>query len=90
MARSVRLADGPFAALVSALTNPEAGANTSQRLLTLLVVLNDRPDWTGGLGDNAAEKLSKIALLGETVKAAMDKYGFEAAVSVVVEALCQR
>lgn len=90
LTRSVTLADGPFQAIVSSLLTPSSYANPSQRVLTLLVILNDRPSWTGGLGDDAPVQLVKIKELGEILVAAMEKYGFEFAIKIVVSVLLER
>jgi U3 small nucleolar RNA-associated protein 10 len=88
LARCVRLADAPFAAVVEALLTPGTGANPSQRILTLLVLLDPRKGWEG-LGENAPVRLAKIPQLGELLVAAMHKYGFGNAVSAVVSALVE-
>lgn len=90
MTRSIRLADGPFLAIVSSIITPNTGANPAQRLLTLLVILNDRKEWKGGLGEEASERLGKIKMLGQTLQAAMLKYGFENALSVILPIMAQR
>jgi U3 small nucleolar RNA-associated protein 10 len=88
LARCVRLADAPFAAVVEALVTPGTGANPSQRILTLLVLLDPRKGWEG-LGEGAPAALAKVPQLGELLVAAMQKYGFENAVSVIVAALAE-
>lgn len=88
LSRSVRLADGPFAAVVEALLTPATGANPSQRVLTLLVLLDQRKGWQG-LGEDAPARLAKIPQIGELLVAAMEKYGFEAALQTVVGALIE-
>lgn len=90
LSRSVRLADEPFKAVLEALLVTASGANPSHRILTLLVLLNERPGWQGGLGQAAGRKLSKIERLGEILVAALTKYGFEQAILVVVEAMAAR
>ena len=87
IARSVRLADGPFLALLSALLTPSSGAEPTQRVLTLLFLLNERPDWDGGLGEKACARLCKIKRLGTIMLGAMEKYGFAPAMPVIVDAL---
>ncbi|WRT69783.1 uncharacterized protein IL334_006774 [Kwoniella shivajii] len=83
LTRSVTLAEEAFQAILYALLTPSSGANPSQRMLTLLVTLNDRPGYNGGLGENAAEHLSKVKQLDHILIAAMEKYGFEASLKVV-------
>ncbi|KAK8849743.1 hypothetical protein IAR55_005078 [Kwoniella newhampshirensis] len=90
LTRSVSLADGPFQAIVSSLLTPSTGANSSQRMLTLLVILNDRSTWDGGLGENGTMNLSKIKQLGEILMAAMEKYGFESALKTVVSVMLEK
>lgn len=90
LTRSIRLADGPFLALVSSLLTPSTGANPAQRILTLLVILDDRKAWTGGLGENASENLSKVKLLGETLAAVMSTYGFTTALPIVLTEMIKR
>ena len=90
LTRTVRLADEPFLAILSALLTPGTGAIGTQRILTLLVLLNDRKGWTRGLGDKAAEHLAQVKLLGDTLLAAMGKYGFENATGVVVGSMLDR
>jgi U3 small nucleolar RNA-associated protein 10 len=85
--RSVRLADGVFLALLSALLSPSSGAEPTQRILTLLFILNERQDWEGGLGDRACAKLCKIKGLANILIGSIEKYGFEEAVQVVVDSL---
>lgn len=87
LGRSVRLADGPFQALLSALLTPSSGAEPTQRILTLLFLLNERPDWAGGLGENANARLCKIKRLDTILLGAMGKYGFAPAMPVIVDAL---
>jgi U3 small nucleolar RNA-associated protein 10 len=69
LTRSIRLADEPFLAILTALLTPSSGANPSQRLLTLLVILNDRSGWDQGLGEEGSERLAGMKRLGETVVA---------------------
>lgn len=90
LTRSVRLADGPFLAILSALITPATGAVPTQRVLTLLVLLNDRKGWNQGLGVDGAQNLAKIKMLGETLEVAMGKYGFEEALRVVLGILLDR
>ncbi|WVF68418.1 hypothetical protein IAT40_003183 [Kwoniella sp. CBS 6097] len=90
LTRSVTLVDEAFAAIVSALITPSSGADASQRILTLLVILNDRPRWSGGLGSYASKNLAKIKQLGDILVAATEKYGFDAALKVVSETLLQQ
>ncbi|OCF41969.1 hypothetical protein I317_04161 [Kwoniella heveanensis CBS 569] len=90
LTRSITLVDEAFLAVVSALLTSTSGADASQRILTLLVVLNDRPSWSGGLGADASKHLSKIKQLGEILIAATEKYGFDAPLKVVLEALLEQ
>ncbi|WWD20373.1 hypothetical protein CI109_104849 [Kwoniella shandongensis] len=90
LTRSITIADGPFQAIVSSLLTPSSLANPSQRMLTLLVILNDRPTWNSGLGVDAPVHLAKIKQLGEILVAAMEKYGFETALKTVVSVLLER
>jgi U3 small nucleolar RNA-associated protein 10 len=90
LTRTIRLADEPFQAILSALLTPGTGAIGTQRILTLLVLLNDRKVWTAGLGDKAAEHLGQVKLLGDTLLAAMGKYGFEDAIGIVIGAMLDR
>lgn len=90
LARSIRLAEAPFSALVSALLTPSTGALAPQRVLTLLVLLNERKGWTGRLGENGAQHLAQIRMLGETLEAALVKYGFEDPVRIVLEVMLER
>ncbi|KAK4685034.1 U3 small nucleolar RNA-associated protein 10, partial [Tremellales sp. Uapishka_1] len=84
LTRTTALADGPFAAILSSLLTRNSGANASQRVLTLLVILDSRHGWEGGLGEDAATRLQGIAKLGDFLVAAMEKYGFEQAMTAVV------
>ncbi|WWC92888.1 uncharacterized protein L201_007850 [Kwoniella dendrophila CBS 6074] len=84
LTRSVTLTDEAFQAIVSSLLTPSSGANASQRILTLLVILNDRPGYTAGLGENASQNLSKIKQLDQILVAAMEKYGFGEALNVIL------
>jgi U3 small nucleolar RNA-associated protein 10 len=90
LTRTVQLADEPFLAILEALLAPDSGANSSQRLLTLLVILNDRKGWTSGLGENAAEHLSYIPRLSDLLIVVMGKYDLEDAIAIVVSALAER
>ncbi|WVN90881.1 uncharacterized protein L203_106124 [Cryptococcus depauperatus CBS 7841] len=90
LTRTVTLADEPFAAIVSSLLTPETGANPSQRLLTLLVVLNDRPDWISNLDESASVNLAKVKQSGEILVAAMEKYGFESALKAIIDVMMKR
>jgi U3 small nucleolar RNA-associated protein 10 len=87
LTRSTHLADGPFEAIVEALLTPDTGADVSQRLLTLLVVLNDRKGWQGGLGEDASDRLAGIHELGGMLVASMEKYDFTNALSVILDEL---
>lgn len=89
LARSIRLANGPFAALLSALIAPKTGADPSQRILTLLFLLNERRDWTGGMGGNACAHLCKIKGLSNLLIGSMEKYHFDDAVRIVSTVLLQ-
>jgi len=90
LTRSVVLADEPFSEILSALLAPNSGADTSQRILTLLVVLNDRKDWQGGLGDDGAVRLSQYKELSGLLTASMEKYDFTQALSVVFNVMAER
>lgn len=90
LTRTVPLADEPFLAIVSSLLTPGTGSNPSQRMLTLLVILNDRHIWPLGLGEHATENLAKISQLGEILVAAMDKYRFEKALNIVVKSMLEK
>jgi U3 small nucleolar RNA-associated protein 10 len=90
LTKTIRLADGPFAALLSALLTPSSGADPAQRVLTLLFLLNGRPDWGRGLGNDAAMQLAQIPSLGNLLVSGLTKYGFGDAFKVVVEALLDR
>jgi U3 small nucleolar RNA-associated protein 10 len=68
---------------------PSSGADTSQRILTLLVVLNDRKDWQGGLGEDGADRLSQYKELPGLLTASMEKYDFNHALSVVFRVMAQ-
>ncbi|WVQ84520.1 hypothetical protein IAT38_006674 [Cryptococcus sp. DSM 104549] len=92
LTRSVNLADAPFRALAEALLTPGTLANPSQRMLTLLVILNDRAATSSStgpadLGEHATVHLAKVKQLGEILVAAMEKYGFERAVAIIVGAM---
>lgn len=87
LARSVRLADAPFAAILEALLTPSTGAAPSQRVLTLLVLLDARKGWDQGLGADAPARLATIPQLGDLLVAAMEKYGFENAMQVIMSVL---
>ncbi|WVQ95966.1 hypothetical protein IAU59_003065 [Kwoniella sp. CBS 9459] len=89
LTRSVTIVDEAFLAVVSALITPTSGADASQRILTLLVLLNDRPRWSGGLGTDASKNLAKVKQLGDILVAATEKYGLDAALRVVLEVLLQ-
>ncbi|EAL19068.1 hypothetical protein CNBH1700 [Cryptococcus deneoformans B-3501A] len=90
LTRTVPLADEPFLAIVSSLLTPGTGSNPSQRMLTLLVILNDRHTWSLGLGEHATENLAKVSQLGEILVAAMDKYRFEKALNIVVKSMLEK
>ncbi|WVQ74325.1 U3 small nucleolar RNA-associated protein 10 [Cryptococcus sp. DSM 104548] len=90
LTRAEHLADEPFAAILSSLLTPATGANASQRMLTLLLILNDRPNWALGLGPQASESLVKVRHLDQILVAAMDKYGFESAMMVVLASLLEQ
>jgi U3 small nucleolar RNA-associated protein 10 len=77
-------------AIISALITPKTGATPSQRILTLLVVLNDRSGWTQGLGDGAIIGLREVKDLGLLLVTAMEKYGFEEAMRVVLPGLLDK
>lgn len=90
LTRTVPLADEPFLAIASSLLTPGTGSNPSQRMLTLLVILNDRHIWPLGLGEHGTENLAKISQLGEILVAAMDKYRFEKALNIVVKSMLEK
>jgi U3 small nucleolar RNA-associated protein 10 len=90
LTRTIRLADEPFLAILSALITPDTGANPSQRVLTLLVILNDCTGWTRGLGDEAPRNLAKVEQIGEILTASMEKYGFEGAIAAIITAMSER
>lgn len=89
LSRSIKLSDAPFAAVVEALLTPNTGAEPSQRVLTLLVLLDGRKGWNKGLGSAAASNLAEIPQLGQLLVAAMEKYGFETALQTIMRALLQ-
>lgn len=84
IARSIRLADGPFQALLSALITPKTGAEPSQQVLTVLFLLNERKDWQGGMGENACARLCKIKGLSNLLIGSIEKYHFDDAVRIIV------
>lgn len=86
LTRTVYLADAPFGVLADALLTPATGADPSQRLLTTLVVLDQRKNFTG-FSEDAAKRLNFIPQLGGLLIAAMEKYGFETAMQAIVGAL---
>ncbi|TYJ57970.1 U3 small nucleolar RNA-associated protein 10 [Cryptococcus floricola] len=90
LTRAEHLADEPFAAILSSLLTPATGANASQRMLTLLLILNDRSNWALGLGPQASENLVKVRHLDQILVAAMDKYGFENALKVLLASLLEK
>lgn len=90
LTRSVHLADEPFSELLSSLLTPASGADVSQRILTLLVVLNDRKDWQGGLGEDAAARLAQYKEIAGLLTAAMEKYDFTNALSVLFSVMAER
>lgn len=59
-------------------------------MLTLLVILNDRPVWSLGLGEHATENLAKVSQLGGILVAAMNKYKFEKALNIVVKSMLEK
>ncbi|TXT12979.1 hypothetical protein VHUM_01380 [Vanrija humicola] len=89
LTRTVQLSDPAFLAIIESLLTPNSGANPSQRLLTLLVILDQRKGWEGGLGEDAAANLAKIPQIGDLLVAAIDKYGFVEATKAVVAALVE-
>ncbi|KAL1412540.1 snoRNA-binding rRNA-processing protein utp10 [Vanrija albida] len=89
LTRTVHLSDPAFLAVIESLLTPNSGANPPQRLLTLLVILDQRKGWEGGLGDDAAARLAKIPQIGDLLVAAIDKYGFVEATKSVVGALLE-
>jgi len=90
LTRIVRLADGPFLALLSAIISPTSKAAPAQRLLTLLVVLDDRPGWDQGLGENGSQCLARVKIFGENLVAAMERFGFEEGLKTVLKVLVER
>ncbi|BEI90452.1 uncharacterized protein CcaverHIS019_0305220 [Cutaneotrichosporon cavernicola] len=86
LTRTVYLAEAPFAAIADALLTPATGADSGQRLLTTLVVLDQRKSFAG-FSHGAAAHLTSIPQLGGLLIAAMEKYGFETAMQAVVGAL---
>lgn len=90
LTRTVRLADEPFLALLSAVTSPIAKADSAQRLLTLLVMLDNRPGWSKGLGENGPHHLTRVTALGQSLVAAMEKYGFEEGVRTILGVMIER
>ena len=76
--------------LVSALLTPDTGAEVSQRLFTLLIILNDRKGWEGSLGEHGPEHLAKIPQLGQMLAAVLEKYDFVHALSVVLPVMVER
>lgn len=89
LTRSIRLAEGPFEALLSALLTPTTGAEPSQRILTILFMLNERPDWSKGMGQAGCARLCKVAGIENLLINAMEKYHFTAAVKVVTGVLLE-
>lgn len=89
LTRSIKLSDAAFSAVLEALLTPNTGAEPSQRVLTLLVILDGRKGWTKGLGKDAAKNLATIPQLGQLLVAGMEKYGLEAAVQTVMWSLLQ-
>ncbi|WVQ66419.1 uncharacterized protein L199_004599 [Kwoniella botswanensis] len=89
LTRSITLTDEAFHAIVSSILTPNSGANASQRILTLLVILNDRPGYSCGLGDNASQSLSKVKQLDQILVAALDKYKFETAMNTVASVILE-
>ena len=87
LTRSIRLADEPLHAILSALLTPNNGADPSHRVLTLLVILDERPGWTSGLGENGSTHLAEIQKLGKILVTAMGKYDFKEAVKVISEVM---
>ncbi len=90
LTKTVRLADEAFSSMLSAIINPVANADSAHRLLTLLVVLDDRPGWSGGLGKNGMQSLISVKKLGPNLIAAMEKYGFEEGMKTTLSVLIER
>ena len=88
--RTVRLANGPFEAILSAIIHPNSKADPAQRLLTLLVVLDDRPGWSQGLGKNGSAHLAKVNMLGENLVAAMQKFGLKEGMTTLLQVMIER
>ncbi|GMK56611.1 hypothetical protein CspeluHIS016_0304510 [Cutaneotrichosporon spelunceum] len=86
LTRTVYLADEPFTAIADALLTPSTGADPGQRLLTTLVVLDQRKSFIG-FSHDAAAHLTAIPKLGSLLVTAMEKYGFETAMQAIVSAL---
>lgn len=84
LTRSTYLADEPFSAILTALLTDDSGADASQRLLTLLVILNDRTGWDQGLDSEAVEALARVPGLESLLLAAMERYDFTQALSVLL------
>ncbi|RXK39692.1 hypothetical protein M231_03047 [Tremella mesenterica] len=87
LCRTVRLADEPFLAILEALITPDSGANPSHRVLTLMVLLEDRKALTGGMGEKAGANLSRIEKLGQILIAATEKYSLSSALTIIVSSL---
>ena len=90
LTRIIRLADEPFLALLSAIISPYGKADPCQRLLTLLVVLDDRSGWEQGLGDEGSSCLAKVKMLGQNLAAAMERFGFEEGMKTVLKVMIER
>ena len=90
LARTVRLADEVFLAILEAIITPNTGADAPQRILTLLVLLQDHGHWTSGLGSRGTDNLSKIKQLGQILLAAKARYGFEKGLSLVIQVMASR
>jgi U3 small nucleolar RNA-associated protein 10 len=90
LTRTIRLGDAPFLAILTALLNPNTDAAPSQRLLTLMVLLEDRKEWTGGLGENALDKIMQIERVSEYLLLAVQQYTFENALRPLLGVLLEQ
>lgn len=69
---------------------PATGADPAQRVLTLLVILSGRPEWTQGLGQHGSDWLAKISDLGNLLVTAMEKYGLEEGVRILIPVMLEK
>ncbi|ORX37624.1 hypothetical protein BD324DRAFT_650190 [Kockovaella imperatae] len=84
LTRTVRLADEVFLVLLDAIMTPNTGADPTQRVFTLLFVLEDRGAWTLELGEQGVEKLGRVKQLGEILLGARQRYGFDNALATIL------